>query len=316
MNVVNDMNRTKIVFMGTPDFAVPVLEMLIENYDVVLVVTKPDKPVGRKQILTPSPIKEVALKHQIPVFQPIKIREDYEAILEVKPDLIITCAYGQIIPKVVLDAPTIACLNVHASLLPKYRGGAPIHKALMEGEKETGITLMYMDVGMDTGDMIAKKTLKIEDSDNVGTLHEKLSKMGADLLKEELPSILDGTNHREVQNESEATYAYNIKREEEHLDFSKSGKEIINQIRGLNPWPTAHFLLSDKEYKVLEANFVKKETKDPGVITDITKDAIGISCQDGIVYITKIKPFGKSIMNTKDYLNGISKEKILNQKVK
>lgn len=316
MNVVNDMNRTKIVIMGTPDFAVPVLEMLIANYDVVLVVTKPDKPVGRKQILTPSPIKEVALKHQIPVFQPIKIREDYEAILEVKPDLIITCAYGQIIPKVVLDAPTIACLNVHASLLPKYRGGAPIHKALMDGAKETGITLMYMDVGMDTGDMIAKKVLKIEDSDNVGTLHEKLSKMGADLLKEELPNILNGTNHREVQNESEATYAYNIKREEEHLDFSKLGLELINQIRGLNPWPTAHFVLNDKEYKVLEANFVKKGTKDPGIIVDITKDAIGISCQDGIIYITKIKPFGKSIMNTKDYLNGISKEKILNQKVK
>ncbi|MCI8575878.1 MAG: methionyl-tRNA formyltransferase [Bacilli bacterium] len=309
------MKDKKIVFMGTPDFAVPILQMLIENYDVVLVVTQPDKPVGRKQIMTPSPIKQLALNHHIDVFQPAKIRTDYDAILKAQPDLIITCAYGQIIPKEVLDIPVIACFNVHASLLPKYRGGAPIHKALIDGEKETGITIMYMDVGMDTGDMVAKKTLTIEESDNVGTLHEKLSQMGADLLKETLPQIINGTNKRIKQNEEDATYAYNIKREEEHLDFTKNGQALLNQIRGLNPWPTANFYLNGLEYKALEAEFVKTNQKSPGWIVDVTKTAIGISCADGIIYITKIKPFGKKVMPTKDFLNGLTKENLLNQKV-
>jgi methionyl-tRNA formyltransferase len=310
------MNNPRVIFMGTPEFSVPVLEMLIENYQVVQVVTQPDKPVGRKQILTPSPVKEVALKHKIEVFQPVKIRTDYEPILTSKPDLIITCAYGQIIPKEVLDCPTIACFNVHASLLPKYRGGAPIHKAIINGEKETGITIMYMDEGMDTGDMVAKKSLPINSNDNVGTLHEKLSILGADLLKITLPEILNGTNKRIKQKEEEVTYAYNIKREEEHLDFTKEGEVLINQIRGLNPWPTANFYLEDLEFKALEGEFVKKKIDKPGIIVEITKNSLGISCADGIIYLTKIKPFGKKMMSTKDYLNGIKTEKLLNQKVK
>jgi len=301
--------------MGTPEFAVPVLEMLIKNYQVILVVTQPDKPVGRKQILTPSPIKKLALENNIPVFQPSKIRNDYEPIIEQKPDLIITCAYGQIIPKEVLDCPKIGCFNVHASLLPKYRGGAPIHKALINGDKETGITIMYMDVGMDTGDIISQSIYSIKPEDNVGTLHDTLSKLGADLLEKTLPSIINQTNDRIAQNESEVTYAYNIKREEEHLDFTKTGQELINQIRGLNPWPTANFLLNGEEYKALEAKFVKKGTLKPGIICDIPKDAIGITCQDGVLYLTKIKPFGKKIMSTKDYLNGIDSSKLINQVV-
>lgn len=310
------MENTRIIFMGTPEFAVPVLKMLHENYQVILVVTQPDKKVGRKQILTPSSIKSFALEHGISVFQPNKIREDFEEIMELKPDIIITCAYGQIVPKSVLDCPKLGCINVHASLLPKYRGGAPIHKALINGEKETGITIMYMNEGMDTGDIIEKKVCKIEDNDNVGTLHDKLSEMGATLLKEVLPSIIRKTNHREKQNEEEATYAYNIKREEEHLDFSKTGQELLNQIRGLNPWPTANFILLETEIKVLEANFKEGKINEIGIVKEITKDAIGITCQDGILYITKIKPFGKKIMLTKDYLNGIQKEQIMNQKVK
>lgn len=302
--------------MGTPEFAVPVLKMLHENYQVILVVTQPDKKVGRKQILTPSSIKSFALEHGISVFQPNKIREDFEEIMELKPDIIITCAYGQIVPKSVLDCPKFGCINVHASLLPKYRGGAPIHKALINGEKETGITIMYMNEGMDTGDIIEKKVCKIEDNDNVGTLHDKLSEIGATLLKEVLPSIIRKTNHREKQNEEEATYAYNIKREEEHLDFSKTGQELLNQIRGLNPWPTANFILLETEIKVLEANFKEGKINEIGIVKEITKDAIGITCQDGILYVTKVKPFGKKIMLTKDYLNGIQKEQIMNQKVK
>lgn len=310
------MENTRIIFMGTPEFAVPVLKMLHENYQVILVVTQPDKKVGRKQILTPSSIKSFALEHGISVFQPNKIREDFEEIMELKPDIIITCAYGQIVPKSILDCPKFGCINVHASLLPKYRGGAPIHKALINGEKETGITIMYMNEGMDTGDIIEKKVCKIEDNDNVGTLHDKLSEIGATLLKEVLPSIIRKTNHREKQNEEEATYAYNIKREEEHLDFSKTGQELLNQIRGLNPWPTANFILLETEIKVLEANFKEGKINEIGIVKEITKDAIGITCQDGILFVTKIKPFGKKIMLTKDYLNGIQKEQIMNQKVK
>lgn len=309
------MKNSKIIFMGTPDFAVPVLEMLIQNYQVLLVVTQPDKKVGRKQELKPTPVKEVACKYNIPVFQPKKIRENYQEILDMQPDLIITCAYGQIIPKIILDCPTIGCFNVHASLLPKYRGGAPIHKALIDGEKETGITIMYMDEGMDTGDMIAKNVYQIKEEDNTGTLHAILSKMGAELLKETLPSIIKKTNPREKQNSKEATYAYNIQREEEHIDFQKTGKEIINQIRGLNPWPTANFILKKEEVKVLEAYFEPQKISTPSIIQELKKDAIGITCQDGIVFLTKIKPFGKKVMNAKDYLNGVNKKDLISQKV-
>lgn len=302
--------------MGTPEFATNILKMLIENYNVVLVVTQPDKCVGRHHILKPTPVKEVALEHNIPVFQPSNIKNDYQTIMDDNPDIIITCAYGQIIPKKILDTPKIGCFNVHASLLPKYRGGAPIHKAIINGEKETGVTIMYMDEGMDTGDIISKAKVMIEESDNVGTLHEKLSVIGTNLLKDTLPSILNQTNERIKQNEEEVTYAFNITREEEHLDFSKTGKELINQIRGLNPWPTANFTMLDQEYKALEAIFEKKEIKETGVITEILKDKIGITCSNGILYITKLKPFGKKVMNTKDFLNGIAKEKLLKQKVK
>lgn len=302
--------------MGTPEFATNILEMLTENYQVSLVVTQPDKRIGRHQVLSAPPVKKLAEEKNIPVFQPKNIKEDYQKILEEQPDLIITCAYGQIIPKEILEIPKIGAFNVHASLLPKYRGGAPIHKAIINGETETGITIMYMDEGMDTGDIISTAKIKIEEKDNVGTLHDKLSVLGATLLKETLPSIIQKNNPRTKQESSQVTYAYNIKREEEHLDFNKTGNEIINQIRGLNPWPTANVIVNDQECKVLEAFFTLKEVEQPGVIKEITKDTIGITCQNGIIYITKVKPFGKKIMSVKDYLNGMNKEQLLNQKVK
>lgn len=310
------MKDLKVIFMGTPDFAVPVLQKLVENTNVVLVVTQPDKLVGRKQILTPTPIKVEAEKHHIPVFQPIKIKEDYEEILNTNADIIITCAYGQIIPKAILDYPRLGCINVHASLLPKYRGGAPIHKCLINGEEKTGVTIMYMAEKMDNGDIISQTEYLIKESDNVGTLHEKLSLLGANLLIETLPSIVNGTNERIKQEESEVTFAYNIKREEERLDFSKTGREILNHIRGLNPWPLANFLLHDTEFKVIEARFAQKEIqKEVGVIVEVTKNALGISCLDGIIYLEKIKPFGKKEMKIVDYLNGVDKEKLLGEKV-
>lgn len=308
------MKNLKVIFMGTPDFAVPVLQKLIENTNVVLVVTQPDKLVGRKQTLTKTPVKVEAEKANIPVFQPIKIRNEYDAILNTEADIIITCAYGQIIPKAILDYPSLGCINVHASLLPKYRGGAPIHKCLLNGDKKTGITIMYMDEAMDSGDIITQSEYTILESDNVGTLHEKLSQLGADLLIEVLPSIVSGTNERIKQNEEEVTYAYNIKREEERLDFSKSGKEILNKIRGLDPWPLANFLLNGEEMKVLEATFQEGKSREPGEII-LEKKRLGITCQDGILYLTRIKPFGKKEMDIKDYLNGINKNDLVNKKV-
>ena len=309
------MSKIKIVFMGTPEFAVPVLKSLIENYEVVMVVTQPDKKVGRKQVLTSSPIKLVAEEHKIPVFQPEKIRQDYEPIKDLNPDLIITCAYGQIIPESILNIPKIGCFNVHASLLPKYRGGAPIHKCLINGEEKTGVTIMYMDKGMDTGDMVSRVEYKIKPTDNVGTLHEILSDLGAKLLLETLPSIIDGTNNREKQNEEEVSYAYNIKREEERLDCKKNGINLLNQIRGLNPWPLANILVNNEEFKILEAVFEERKNTTPGKVREIRKDSIGIDCEDGTLYITKLKPFGKKIMDTKDYLNGTKKDSILNWEV-
>ena len=306
------MKDLQVIFMGTPDFSVPVLKTLIKNTQVKLVVTQPDKEVGRKHVLTPSPVKQVALENNISVFQPEKIRIDYEEILKTPCDILITCAYGQIIPKEILEYPRLGCINVHASLLPKYRGGAPIHWCLINGEEKTGITIMYMAEGMDTGDIIAQEEYKILPEDNVGTLHEKLSFLGADLLLKTLPSILDGTNKRIKQNEEKVSYAYTIKREEEHINFANKGKDIVNKIRGLNPWPMANMIVSGEEYKILEAYFILKSDVQSGKVLDIKKDAIGIGCADGIVYLTKIKPFGKKVMMVKDYLNGTKKEDIQN----
>ena len=252
------MKKIKVVFMGTPEFSVPVLEGLIDNYDVVGVVTQPDKEAGRKKEIKFSPIKEVALKYNIKVFQPEKIRKEYEDILALKPDIIITCAYGQIIPKEILDYPKYGCINVHASLLPKLRGGAPIHHAIIDGYSKTGITIMYMDVNMDTGDIISQEEINIDDNMNVGVLHDKLSIMGKELLLKTLPDIIGGKATPIKQNDDEATYAYNIKREEELLDFNKTAKEVYNQIRGLNPFPGAYAILDGKIIKIYNARITDR----------------------------------------------------------
>ena len=304
----------RIVFMGTPDFAVPILEGLIESYDVVGVVCQPDKKVGRHQEVVFPPTKKIAVKHSISVIQPIKIREDYQNILDLNPDIIITCAYGQIIPKEILDYPKYGCINVHASLLPKLRGGAPIHKAIIDGYSKTGITIMYMDVGMDTGDIISQKEIDILDTDNLESLHDKLSLLGKDLLLETLPSIIDGTNSREKQDDKEVTYAYNIKREEEHISFEMSSVEILRLIRGLSPIPGANAVLFGREMKILDGFILDKNySESPGKIVDVIKEGIVVSTKDGAVVFTKIKPFGKKVMMASSYVNGISKERLLNQ---
>lgn len=306
------MKDLKVVFMGTPDFAVPILEMLIENTNVVMVVTQPDKEVGRHHELRVTPIKRVAMEHNIEVFQPCKIREDYSRIVDINADIIITCAYGQIIPEALLNNPKLGCINVHASLLPKLRGGAPIHHAIIDGLKHTGVTIMYMDKKMDTGDIISKASYTIKDTDNVGILHDTLSIMGRDLLLETLPSIVDGTNERIPQSDQDATYGYNITREEEHIDFNRTAVEVYNQVRGLSPWPLANTIINGVEVKILECFIGDKDSNlSSGTICEINKDNIGICTKDKIIYITKVKPFGKNVMNALDYINGLNKEKVL-----
>lgn len=308
------MKDLRVVFMGTPDFAVPVLEKLILNTKVVLVVSQPDKCVGRKRELVPTQVKKKALEYNIPVFQPEKVKLDYEEIVLARPDIIITCAYGQIIPKALLDLPRLGCINVHASLLPYLRGGAPLHHAIIDGYKETGVTIMYMDEAMDTGDIISSVTYPLKDTDTVGTVHDNLMEMGANLLMETLPSIIKGTNKRIKQDNSKATYAYNISRSDEHLDFSGSGLLVERKVRGLNPWPLANTLFDDEEIKIISGYFVLGKSI-PKKINVVTKDSLGIGCSDGIYYVTALKPSGKKVMDIKSYLNGMDKDKLLAKKI-
>ncbi len=300
------MKEKKIVFMGTPEFSVPVLSSLVKNYQVIAIVTQPDKRVGRKKEIKFSPVKEYGLKNNIPVLQPTNIKTDYQSIIDLSPDIIITCAYGQIISKELLSYPEFGCINVHASLLPKLRGGAPIHKAIIEGHNKTGITIMYMDEKMDTGDIISQEEVIIEESDNVGILHDKLSSVGSSLLIKTLPDIFKKNNKRVKQDSSIASYAFNVKREEELINFNKSVKNVYNQIRGLNPWPLAYMQLDGEEIKVLESYYEQVEhNKKISTICDIRKDSLGIACTDGILYITKIKRSGKKEMLISDYLRGV-----------
>ena len=308
------MKNKNIVFMGTPDFSVPVLKMLIENTNVLLVVTQPDKIVGKDKTVSFNPIKKLALEENIPVFQPMRIRKDFEKLKNLDIDLIVTCAYGQIIPKEVLDMPKYGCINVHASILPKYRGSAPIQWCLFNNDDVTGVTIMYMDEGMDTGDIIKIKEIPILDSDNVGTLHDKLSKLGCDLLLEVLPTIFNKTNDR-IKQGNNYTMAPMIKREDERLDFNEEGKKIIGKIKGLNPWPLANIIINNQEIKVLEAEFVQKKVDNTGIIKEIDKKNLGITCKDGIIYLKKIKPSGKKVMEINSFLNGIDKEKYLSMEV-
>lgn len=309
------MKDLNVVFMGTPEFAVPVLEKLIETTNVKLVVTQPDAYVGRKKVLTPSPIKIKALENNIEVFTPNNIKEEYNRILEIKPDIIITCAYGQIIPKILLDLPKLKCVNVHASLLPKYRGGAPIHASILNGDEYTGITIMYMDKGMDDGNIITQEKIKIENDDNINTLSDKLSILGAELLIKTLPSILNGTCDSIKQDEDKVTFAYIIKRKDEQLDFNNNYKDIYNKVRAL--YNRSYFIMNGIEYKVLKVRFIDKQHDHSKIskVTNIYKDGFAIACNDGEVVITEFIPSGKKQMLVNSYLNGIDKNKLLGVKI-
>ena len=303
----------RIVFMGTPDFAVPILEGLISSYDVLLVVSQPDKKVGRHQVLTPTPVKKCALDHNISVFQPEHIKNDYQQIIDCNPDIIITCAYGQMIPTEILELPKFGCINVHASLLPKLRGGAPIHKSIINGDSKTGITIMYMEEAMDSGDIISQSETEILDTDNLESLHDRLSIMGRDLLLETLPDIFNGTNSRVEQNKNEVTYAYNIKHEEEKIDLNKESRDIFNLIRGLSPVPGAFCYLDGQVFKVYSSRISDNqyENAKAGEVVKIYKDGIGIKTLDGEIIFTDVKPFSKKRMSAASYLNGRDRDSLI-----
>ena len=296
------MKDKRVVFMGTPDFAVNPLKLLIDKCNVVLVVTKPDAIVGRKKVLTPSPVKKVALENNIEVFTPESIKKDYQKVIDAKPDIIITCAYGKIIPKELIDYPKYGCVNIHASLLPKYRGAAPIQWALINGEEYTGITLMYMDEFMDTGDIISQVEYKIDSEDDIGTLHDKLSILGTNLLDNNLEYLFSENVKRIKQDDSKATYAKMIEREMEEIDFNDTCINIYNKARAFSPWPLSKTKIKDEEVKIVKCHYELEKS----IVNKlyITKNSLGIGCNDGIIYLDIIKPIGKSEMDIKSYLNG------------
>ena len=299
------MRDVRTIFMGTPEFAGAILNELIdEGLNVVAVVAQPDKLTGRRQVLTYPYTKQIALEHDIEVIQPVKIRQDYQRILDLKPDLIVTCAYGQIIPKAILDAPELGCINVHASLLPALRGGAPIQHAIIDGYKTTGITIMEMDVGMDSGNIISQQEITISHQDTYGTLHDRLMEVAVDLLRRTMPSILEG-NHASVRQDPDlVTFGYNISREEEKISFDKSYEEVYNQIRGLIPVPCSYFILDDKKVKVWEVSTSDLTSDQPdGYLSYIGND-LGVTVKGRILLLKQLQLEGKQKMAVRDIKNG------------
>lgn len=307
------MEELKIVFMGTPEFGLPTLEALNEKYNVVGVVCQPDKPSNRGEIKF-SKIKEYALENNIKVFQPPKLSDEFSDILKTDPDMIITCAYGQFLPNDFLRYPRYGCINIHASLLPKLRGGAPIQRAIMAGHKNTGVTIMKTIAKMDAGDIISQESIPILDEDNAGTLHDKLSLLGRDLIIKTIPDIVNGTATYTKQNESEATFGFVIKREDEHLDFHQTTREIVNKVRALSPWPGSYAILSGKIVKIWNAKYGNNYYSDAvcGQVTKLYDDGIGIKTENGEVIITELQLEGRKRMSASEFLHGaVNKDMLL-----
>lgn len=300
-----------IVFMGTPDFAVPTLQMLIdEGHTISCVVTQPDRPKGRGKKENMPPVKELALKYDIPVLQPARVKGDeafYEHIKALNPDVIVVVAFGQILPESILNIPRLGCINVHGSLLPAYRGAAPIQWSVINRESVTGVTIMYMDKGMDTGDMLLKREMAIEPADTYKTLHDKMMFVGAAALKEAFPSIIAGGVERQKQDDSEATYASMISKAMGEIDFNKSALEIDALVRGLDPWPVAYTYYNGQPLKVWKV-FVSDEKAqgEVGKIVDITKEGLCVQTGEGIIVIEEIQAPNKRRMPVVEYIKGNS----------
>ena len=299
----------RILFMGTPDFARSILEKLHTNGEnIVAVVTQPDKPQGRKMILTPPPVKQYALANGMPVYQPVTLKDGAfaDTLTELAPDLIIVAAYGKILPAYILDYPKYGCINAHGSILPRWRGAAPIQRAIMAGDTVSGVTAMYMAQGLDTGDKILTVEVPITDEDDFGTLHDKLAVAGGDAMAQTIARLRDGTITREVQNDADATYAAKIENADCVIDFTKSVTEIYNQVRGLSPVPLAVTWMPDgKRLKIIAARReIRAVTVAPGTVTDIDHGTLDIACADGILHVTHLQPEGKGRMAAADFLRG------------
>lgn len=301
---------TNIIFMGTPDFSATVLEGLLADkaYNILAVVTQPDRAVGRKKEIKMTPVKEVALAHNLPVYQPEKLSgsEEMAELMTLGADGIVTAAFGQFLPTKLLDSVDFA-VNVHASLLPKYRGGAPIHYAIINGDKEAGVTIMEMVKEMDAGDMIAKDATSITDEDNVGTMFDKLAILGRDLLLRTLPDYIAGNITPEPQDSSQATFSPNITPEEERIDWHRPARDVFNHIRGLDPWPVAHTLLDGKRFKIYEASIAQGQGK-PGEIIEKGKKSLVVATSDGAIALKTVQPAGKPRMSIVDFLNGVGRK--------
>ncbi|HEQ5121416.1 TPA: methionyl-tRNA formyltransferase [Streptococcus pyogenes] len=300
----------KLLFMGTPQFSATVLKGLLDNpaYEILGVVTQPDRAVGRKKDIKVTPVKQLALEHGISIYQPEKLSGSQELIeiMGLGADGIITAAFGQFLPTLLLDSVSFA-INVHASLLPKYRGGAPIHYAIMNGDKEAGVTIMEMIKEMDAGDMVAKASTPILETDNVGTLFEKLAIIGRNLLLDSLPAYLSGELKPIPQDHSQATFSPNISPEQEKLDWTMSNQEVFNHIRGMNPWPVAHTFLEGQRLKIYEAQLAEGEGL-PGQVIVKTKKSLVIATGQGALSLIVVQPAGKPKMSIIDFLNGIGRK--------
>lgn len=306
------MQINNIIFMGTPDFAVPCLDKLHQNYNVTAVITQPDRPKGRGQHLAKSPVKVYAEEHNLPVYQPEKIKtaEFTEKLRQMQPDLIIVVAFGQILSQEILDIPKFGCINVHASLLPRWRGAAPIHWSIIGGDTETGVTTMYMDAGLDTGDMILKAKTVITPEMTTAQLHDALMMQGADLLIETIQSIENGTVSREKQDGSLSCYAKMLNNDNCRIDWKKSAQEVHNLVRGLNSWPIAYTTLNGKKFKIWQTKIVDADTtgKTPGQIIDLTKKGIIVATGNGAIELLQIQPPNKAKMPASSYINGHRQE--------
>ncbi|SKA92418.1 methionyl-tRNA formyltransferase [Caloramator quimbayensis] len=302
----------KAIFMGTPEFAVPTLKKLIEKHEVAAVFTQPDKPKGRGQKMQLPPVKETALMHNIPVYQPQKLKGDYESlsiIKEISPDVIVVVAFGQILPKEILDIPKFGCINVHASLLPQLRGAAPINWAIIRGYEYTGITTMKMDIGLDTGDMLLKEEVKIDECETAGELHDKLMYIGSELLIKTLDMLEKNQINPEKQDDSKSSYAPMLNKELGHIDWNKDANEVYNLIRGVIPWPGAYFFYDDKMIKVWKANKENFNYNTIGQIVEISSDGIKIACSKGAIIIKELQEVGGKRMDVSSYVNGHKIEK-------
>ena len=306
-----NIQTIRTVFMGTPDFALDTLRGLIESgVQMVGVYTQPDRPKGRGKKLAAPPVKELALEHDIPVFQPQKLRDD-EAVKQLRslsPDLIVVVAYGQILPQAVLDIPKHGCINVHASLLPRHRGAAPINKAIIDGDPTTGVTTMMMDVGLDTGDMLVKKSLSIHPDETAGQLHDRLAPLGREAMEETLARLCAGTLVREKQDDGLSTYASMMKKEDGLIDWSKEARQLHNLVRGLDPWPGAYTLLDGQTLKVTKTRCVEG-TGEPGQVLEAHGNTVIVACGQGALQLGALQLPGKKMLDAADFLRGRSLEK-------